>query len=128
MAEILIRARADGLIVDLLRGGVRTMPRENDPPTQALSFDDETNAATASDLIGDPIRYRLLAGVLRKDGTPVVIAADGEGRSLERMAADIDTQFATYLALATPTNAQIAAEVKLLTRVVRQLAKRALAA
>lgn len=124
MATITLRARADGLIVQLTRDGAALIPPEPDAPTQTLSFDDETNAQTAADLIADPLRFRLLAGTLRKDGIAVVIAADGESLQVRALAASAISDLTTYIGLANPTAAQRLAFERLVARVLRYFIRR----
>lgn len=120
-----LRAKiSDGTIVFL--GSPEIPPSINaDGPTSELSIDPESNAALVADIGVDSTRYRLVAGVLSKDGVTVTLAPDSENETVRKQAQQTVSDLTTYLGLANPTNAQNSAVLKTLARAVRYLIRRA---
>lgn len=121
-----LRAKiSDGTIVFL--GSPDIPPAPNlDGPVSELDFDGESNAALVADIGNNPTRYRLLAGVLRKDGVTVTLAPDSESEIVRKGANQTVADLTTYLGITgTPTNAQDLAFKRTVARAVRYLIRRA---
>lgn len=121
-----IYAGADNTILRYLRTPDEEAQHPTPPPGTAhtLSFDAETNAATAADLALSTDAYRLSGASLTKAGAPVAIAADGENETVRKQAAQTVADLTTYLGLANPTNAQNVLALKTIARAVRYLIRR----
>lgn len=92
---------------------------------------DETVAANAqiiSDFDNGYSRFSYVSGQLRRDGVTVVFAADSQNKqdldSLLAAAAQAVADNNTYLSLASPSNVQIAAQVRSLTQQINRIIKR----
>lgn len=86
----------------------------------SVAFDEQTNASVLAELASAWQAHTCPAGVLKRDGVTVSIAADGQTKT-DR--SNWDQQYAafvaacnTYLGLASPTNAQVVAQVRLMTQ------------
>ncbi|MHB1131648.1 MAG: hypothetical protein ACYC4L_04600 [Chloroflexota bacterium] len=127
-----IEARGDGLIVNLTtEQGERAMLPEPDEPSQALEFDETSNAALAAALVARPVAYRLQTGALYREGQAVGINPPATAYSERRQALTLAQGLKQYNALANPTNAQSVAAIRAnnrLTLVLARLLLRELAA
>ncbi len=96
----------------------------------SVAFDEAANAVLAQQVADGPQAYRVVAGVLRRDGVAVAVAADTQRKqdyeALVSGAAQAVADNAAFLALASPGNAQVAAQVKALSRQSSQIIKRLL--
>ena len=95
-----------------------------------LVFDDASNP-TVHDRVAAAVRLsKVVAGVLSINAVNVPIAADAQAttdrKSLVQGAANAITTNNTFIALGSPSNAQIAAQVKALTQQNNQIIKRLL--
>lgn len=94
----------------------------------SLAFDEATNAAAIADLDTQWNVHTCPAGVLKKSGVNVTINADGPTKgSLDGLLASADNAVAanvTYLAIASPNNAQVVAQVRALTQQNNAIIKR----
>ena len=94
----------------------------------SLAFDEATNATLVADLGADWNAYACPAGVLKKGGVNVTINADGAAKAeiddLLSQAAGAISANNTYIALASPTNAQTAAQVKALSQQINRVIRR----
>lgn len=91
-----------------------------------VTFDEDTNAALVADLGLTTAPYSVAGGVLKKNGVAVSLTADGDRRSLVTAAAAAVSANQTYLGIASPSTAQVAAQVRALTQQSTQLIKRLL--
>jgi hypothetical protein len=116
-------ADASGVILRFLptREMEARYPTPPGAATATLSFDEATNQALVQDLAASTDSYRLTAGVLSKNGSPVSITAEGPDRQDRAALATIDGELAAYISLSSPTASQTVAVVKLLCRVDRFL-------
>lgn len=124
------------LYFDALDIGVGSRPDNSDPnevlPASFVSFievDPKTNAATCSGFNSAPWEYSRSGDTLLHDAAPTAIELDsGEKTALDNMLNQADAAIASndaYLAIAgTPTNAQVLAQVKDLTRQNTRIIKR----
>jgi hypothetical protein len=73
-----IYANAAGTILGLDRDDAEAALRGGPRPgaTQSVTFDEATNAATLTDCLANPDAYRVVGGVLQKNGVAVTPAAD----------------------------------------------------
>lgn len=117
--------------------GVICLQRNATDPRQAIpdsatdatpDFDPSTNAHVLDAFSGDYNSHSLSAGVLSRNGTPVLFAADSQDRQDK---SDFDTQLSafqaamqTYLGIAdAATNAQVRDQVKRLTQGMARVCK-----
>lgn len=110
--EVVISARADGLIVDLRCDGAPLMPREIGVITESIALDGGTNVGLLSRLSANPYQFRLIGGTLSEEGVPVTINPDGEGESVRKTLSNRIQAARNYINNDTPTNAQTVAAVK----------------
>lgn len=119
-------AAPDGAIVSL----TVTLPGAPDLPPAGpneLDCDEATNAATLAAYDTDSRSFTLAGGVLRRSGVVVTINAPGpaeQERITAATAATVLASLQTYRDLASPTNAQTLAVVKLLCRIAQVLIRR----
>jgi hypothetical protein len=124
-----IHAAANGTILRFLHTAALEAEYPNPPAgtDESLTFDERTNAALVTDLRLSADPYRLNAGVLTKNDTPVVIAADSQGKTA---VSELTAQFqAAYDRLTdvidndatTDTAAEVRAEFRFAARVIRRL-------
>lgn len=92
--------------------------------SQVVTFDEDANAAVLADLGRTTTPFTIVAGVLRKNGSPVAIQPDGDRAALKSAAASAVAANDTYLAIASPSNAQNAAQIRALTQQNNRLIKR----
>lgn len=82
-----------------------------------VAFDEDTNAGLVADIQANYALYAVTAGgVLQKSGVTVTPAADGDRAALRAAAAGAVSTNNTYIALASPTAAQTAAQAKALSQ------------
>jgi len=116
--------RADGTIgfrVNALEAFFFPLPSD---VVDSVNFDETTNAAVVADIRANPTPYALVTGVLKKNGANVVLAADGDRAALLNSAATAVSNNNTFLGVASPTNAQVLAQVKALTQQNNQIIRR----
>jgi hypothetical protein len=127
VADIILAADANGVIVRALLGDVTDAAMRATAHPNAvgapLVFDSESNAATVADLRVSTGPYRLLAGVLTKNGAPVTLAADSPETTFRRQLATLLQDQRDYPGLATPTAAQTVATTRSQARLLLLLAK-----
>lgn len=100
--------------------------KDGAPSATFYEFDEDTNVALVNEIARDLTPFTVVAGVLRRNGSNVSPAADGDRTGLRRAAAAAIQANADYLALASPTNAQTLAQVRELTRQNNRIIRRIL--
>jgi hypothetical protein len=123
-----IAAAADGTILRFVHSAALEAQYPNPPAgtDESLSFDERSNAALVADLGVSTDPYRLQGGVLTKNDTPVVIAAE----SAETVAVrEFGVQYAAVLARMEeiaddPTATDLAGEVRGAVRDVARVTAR----
>lgn len=96
------------------------------PGASAFEFDEDTNANLVDEIARDLTPFTVVAGVLRRNGSNVSPAADGDRTGLRKAVAAALQANADYIALASPTNAQTLAQVRELTRQNSRIIRRIL--
>lgn len=89
----------------------------------AVAFDEDANAALVADIMAGASLYTLTAGVLKKSGVTVTPGADGDLAVLRGAATAAVAGNDAYLAVASPSNAQVGAQVRALTQQSTRLIK-----
>lgn len=87
-----IRTVEDGEVLRVCTGAVVEELRNAPDANEQLEIDDSTNAALVADLIDNTRSYRLLGGVLRKNGQVVTVAAEGSKHKAYRIIANLTAQ------------------------------------
>jgi hypothetical protein len=109
----------------------RIVPPAGQHASSPLAFDETSNAAVCDAIGLAPLQYTVVAGVLKRNGVTVAVAADdpatADKKALLANAAQAVSDNNTYLAIGSPTNAQVAAQVRTLTqqnnRIIKRLAQ-----
>lgn len=83
-----------------------------------VEFDAATNATLVTALNSNWNSFDLQGGVLRRSGQAVVFAGDSDDEAERKAVVNAVQLMRDYRALASPTNAQTTAAVKLLCRVL----------
>jgi hypothetical protein len=98
--------------------------------TDVISFDEASNQAAIAAFDAGYNSHSLAGGVLKRNGVTVVFAADAaDKQDRDNFAAAVQNALsgnAAYLAIGSPSNAQVAAQVRALTQqqngIIRRLA------
>lgn len=121
MARVYLDSGSIGFRITAADEAARPIPGT---ATGTITFDEDTNSSLLIDLMKTTTPYSISGAQLLKNGSPVTIQPDGDRKGLLAAAANAVTSNNTYIAIASPSNAQIAAQVKSLTQQNNALIKR----
>src|SRR5688572_29640225 len=100
-----IHAAANGTILRFLDGAAHEAQHPNPPvgTDESLTFDERTNAALIADIRASADPYRLNGGVLTKNDTPVVIAAESTETEARRTIETVRDNLRDFINLPSPS-------------------------
>jgi hypothetical protein len=107
---------------------VQLSPPQNQDPASPLVFDETTNAGLIAAIQSNPAGTKVVGGVVKINNVNQTVQPDAtattDRKALLTGAANAIATNNTFIGLASPTAAQVAAEVKALAQQNNQLIKR----
>ena len=124
-----LRINPAGAVIAVLGNGtVESLNSTAPVGTTTFQFDETTNPSLAATISADMANHTVVGGQLRRNGTVVVVAPDGPERSdrngVSQAATAALAANSAFIALASPSNAQVIAQAKELSRQNNALIRR----